>query len=152
MAMNEPLWVQTDWVRLYAGIHDEVVAGLSQLMGSAAPEAAGVQTTHGPIASAVSAALSDVLGARQGTIQTATNAGSTISELLQKAAEAYERGDQQSAATLQAAAEALQHSDGANAPGGSGAAAPGDSATSGTAPDLPQVQRAGPAQTRPASD
>ena len=106
--MSEPLYVHPDDVRSYAQIHDEVVAGLSQLIGAAAPEAAGVQTSHGAIASAVSAALSGVLGTREGTLQATGTSGSTISELLQKAAQMYEHGDQKGAATLRAAAEALE--------------------------------------------
>lgn len=105
--MSDPLFVQPDGVRSYAQIHDGVVAGLSQLMGAAAPEAAGVQTSHGAIASAVSTAFSSVLGDRQGTMQATSTSGSTISELLKKAAEMYEHGDQKGAATLTAAAEAL---------------------------------------------
>ncbi len=104
--MSEPLYVHPDGVRSYAQIHDEVVAALSQLIGAAAPEAAGVQTSHGAIASAVSAALSGVLGTREGTLQATGTSGSTISELLQKAAQMYEHGDQKGAATLRAAAEA----------------------------------------------
>jgi hypothetical protein len=123
--VSDPLYVQPDGVRTYSQIHDEVVAGLTQLMGAAAPEAAGVQTSHGAIASAVSTALSAVLGSRQGTIQTTSTSGSTISELLQKAAQMYERGDQKGAATLRAAAEAL---DGANASAASPTAAGGSAA------------------------
>ena len=106
--MSDPLYVHPDGVRSYAQIHDEVVAALSQLIGAAAPEAAGVQTSHGAIASAVSAALSGVLGTREGTLQATGTSGSTISELLQKAAQMYEHGDQKGAATLRAAAEALR--------------------------------------------
>jgi hypothetical protein len=73
--VSDPLYVQPDGVRSYSQIHDEVVAGLSQLMGAAAPEATGVQASHGAIASAVSTALSSVLGSRQGTMQsTSTSA------------------------------------------------------------------------------
>jgi ESX secretion-associated protein EspJ len=122
--MNDPLYVQPDGVRSYAQIHDEVVAGLSQVTGTAAPEAAGVQTSHGAIASAVSSALSGVLGSRQGTLQATGTSGRTISELLQKAAQLYEHGDQKGAATLRAAAEALEGSRGAGAPGSSGTSAP----------------------------
>jgi hypothetical protein len=104
---GDPLYVQPDGVRSYAQIHDEVVAGLSQLMGAAAPEAAGVQSSHGAIASAVSTALSTVLGSRQDTMLTTSTSGSTISELLQKAAQMYEQGDQKGAATLSAAAQSL---------------------------------------------
>jgi hypothetical protein len=116
--MSDPLYVQPDGVRSYAQIHDEVVAGLSQLMGAAAPEAAGVQTSHGAIASAVSTALTSVLGSRQGTLQATGSSGSTISELLQKAAQMYEHGDQKGAATLRAAAEGLEGSQGAGDGGG----------------------------------
>jgi hypothetical protein len=54
--MTDPLYVQPDGVRSYAQIHDEVDAALSQVMGTAAPQAQGVETAHGPIASS-SAAL-----------------------------------------------------------------------------------------------
>ena len=47
---GDQLYVQTDGVLSYSQIHDQVAAGLSQLTGAAAPEAAGVQTTHGTIA------------------------------------------------------------------------------------------------------
>lgn len=118
--MTDPLYVQPDGMRSYAQIHDEVVAGLSQLMGAAAPEAAGVQSSHGAIASAVSTALSGVLGSRQGTLGATGSSGSTISELLHRAAQMYEHGDEKGAATLRAAAEALEVSQGASTPGPSG--------------------------------
>jgi hypothetical protein len=104
---HDPLYVQTDGVRSYAQAHDEVAAGLSPLTGSAAPEAAGVQSSHGTIAAAVGTALADVLGVRNGTLQTTATSGSTISELLHKAAQMYDEGDQKGAATLRAAAEKL---------------------------------------------
>jgi Excreted virulence factor EspC, type VII ESX diderm len=113
--MSDPLYVQPDAMRSYAQIHDEVVAGLSELTGT---EAAGVQTSHGAIASAVSTALGGVLGSRQGTLQATGSSGSTISQLLQKAAQMYEQGDQKGAATLRAAAEGLEGSQGP--PGSSG--------------------------------
>jgi hypothetical protein len=154
--VNDPLYVQPDGVRSYARIHDEVVAALSQLMGAAAPEAAGVQTSHGTIASAVSSALSSVLGFRQGTMQTTSTSGATISELLQKAAQMYEQGDQEAADKLTAAAEALQGSQAARAPGtpvaGSTGAASGAGAASSAGGELPRTERAEPAQTRPQSD
>ena len=110
-------------MRSFAQVHDEVVAALSQVMGSAAPEALGVETTHGPIASAVSGALGQVLGSRQGTLQATSTSGRTISELLQRAAQMYEQGDQRGAETLRAAAEALQNADGADAADGAASAA-----------------------------
>ena len=106
--MTDPLYVQPASVRSYAQIHDEVVAVLAQVTGTAAPEAPGVQTTHGPIASAVSGALSTVLDSRHGTLQATATSAQTISQLLRKAAQMYERGDQNGAASLQAAAEAMQ--------------------------------------------
>ncbi len=136
---GDALYAHTDGVRSYSQIHDEVVAGLSQLMGAAAPEAAGVQTSHGAIASAVSTALSTVLGSRQGTMQTTATSGSAISELLQKAAQMYDQGDQKGAATLKAAAEALE---GADAPGGTGAPG-GPAAAGGTATSTPAAGAAG---------
>jgi hypothetical protein len=150
--MSDPLYVQPDGLRSYAQIHDEVVTGLSQLTG-AAPEAAGVQTSHGAIASAVSSALSGVLGSRHGTLQATGSSGSTISKLLQKAAQMYERGDQKGAATLRAAAEALEGSNTgeSGAAGDDNGAGPGI-ADAGRAPDLPRAERAEPAQTRPQSD
>src|SRR4029077_1737563 len=92
--MTDPLYVQPDGVRSYAQIHDGVVGALSQLLGTAAPEALGVESTHGPIASAVSGALSQVLDRRHGTLQATSTSAQTISELLQKAAQMYEHGDQ----------------------------------------------------------
>ena len=121
--MTGNLYVQPDGMRSYAQIHDEVVAGLSQLMSPAAPEAAGVQTSHGAIASAVSTALSGVLGSRQGTLAATGSSGSTISELLRKAAQMYEQGDQKGAATLRAAAQALEGSQGAGGASGTGGGA-----------------------------
>lgn len=159
---GDALYVQTDGVRSYAQIHDEIAAGLSQLLGTAAPEAAGVQTTHGAIAAQVSAALAGALGVRQGTLQTTANSGNTISDLLEKAAQRYEQGDQKGAETLRAAAEAM--ASGANTPGGSAApqapgspdqpdgAAPGDAAGTGRPPELLPVEGAERAQTAPSSD
>jgi len=127
--MTDPLYVQPDGVRSYAQIHDEVVAALSQVMGTAVPEVLGVETTHGPIASAVSGALSQVLGSRQGTLQATSTSAQTISELLQKAAQIYEQGDQKGAETLKAAAKAMQS---ANAAGRASGAA-GTAGVPGTA-------------------
>ena len=136
--MNEPLYVQPDDLRTYSRVHDEVVSGLSQIMGSAAPEALGVETSHGPIASAVSSALSHVLDSRGGTLQATSTSGETISALLHKAAQLYEQGDRDGGDTLTRAAEALQANEargsgdaggalgaGAGGTGAGGAAGPG---------------------------
>ena len=119
--MTGNLFVQTDGLRTFSQTHADIASGLSQLTSAAAPAVAGVETSHGPIASAVSAALGELLGARQGTIQTTAASGNTISELLQKAAQAYEQGDQKGAETLRAAVEAMDDANSANAPGGSSA-------------------------------
>jgi hypothetical protein len=118
-------------VRSYAQIHDAVMAGLSQLMGASAPEAAGVQSSHGVIASPVSSALGQVLTGRQGTLQATSSSAQTISELLAKAAQMYEHGDQKGAARLRAAAQALQGSQGAAAAAGASAGAAGASGAGG---------------------
>ena len=99
------LSVQTDGVRSYAALHDRVATGLSELSGADAPD---VQSSHGPIASAVSTALSAALGTRHGSMQTTANSGTTIAELLRRAAREYEEGDTHEAERLRAAAEALQ--------------------------------------------
>ncbi|WP_194624263.1 ESX-1 secretion-associated protein, partial [Mycolicibacterium phlei] len=118
VAMNQ-MYVQTDGVRTFAQIHDQVASELSQVIGGGAAEATGVTTSHGPIASAVSDALSSVLGARHGTMRTTANSSSTIAELLAKAAAMYEGGDQQGADRLRKAAEALQDAETAQAGGSS---------------------------------
>lgn len=48
--MNEPLYVRPGDLRTFSQAHDEVVTTLSQIIGSAAPEALGVENSHGPIA------------------------------------------------------------------------------------------------------
>lgn len=139
--MTDPLYVQPDGVRSYAQIHDEVRAALSEVMGTAAPEVLGVETTHGPIASPVSGALSQVLDSRHGTLQATSTSAQTISELLQKAARMYEQGDQKGAATLKAAAEAMQNADAAGG-GASGAGAAG-AASAGAARGADMVGQMG---------
>ncbi|KAA0080737.1 ESX-1 secretion-associated protein [Mycolicibacterium sp. P9-64] len=129
--MNEPLSVQPDGLRTFSQVHDEVVSALSQIMGAAAPGATGVETSHGPIASAVSSALGQVLGSRGGTLQATSKSGETISALLQKAAQLYQQGDQQGADTLKKAAEALQANEAGGGGAGSGTAGSGASGAAG---------------------
>lgn len=100
------LFARTDRLRGWAGLHDRIATDLSQLSGGA-PEAAGVQASHGSIAAGVGAALSSALDARLGTVQGAADQGSTISELLRKADQLYEQGDREGAETLRTAAEEL---------------------------------------------
>ncbi|OBB56382.1 ESX-1 secretion-associated protein [Mycolicibacterium monacense] len=106
-----PLFVQTDGLRQFSQTHAEIAAGVSQLVGGA-PTVAGVEASHGQIAFAVQNALTGLLGARQGTLQTTARSGDKIAELLQKAAAAYDKGDERSAGKLKAAIE------GAGGPGG----------------------------------
>lgn len=126
------LFVQTDGVRSYAQTHDRIAAGLSQLIGGGATEAAGVHNSHGTIAAAVGTALSNALEARLGTMQTTARSGATISELLRKAAQMYEQGDRQGAEKLRAAAEVLQgQRDGQDAGAPSAAGALGGASVAG---------------------
>lgn len=115
--MTDPLHVQTDGVLNYSQLHSDVAAGLSGLAGV---DGSSVETSHGLIASAVNTALSGVLAGRQSTLGVTSTAASTISELLQKAAQAYAAGDQQGAERLKAAADVLEGKDAPGRGGGSG--------------------------------
>ena len=66
--------------------------------------------TDGPIAAAASTALIDALHARQGTFQTTANGGKTLAELLLKAAQAHDQGDQQASGNL-GSTDALERRD-----------------------------------------
>lgn len=126
--MTDPLHVQTDGVLNYSQLHSDVAAALSGLAGV---DGSGVETSHGVIATAVNTALSGVLTGRQNTLGVTSTAASTISELLQKAAQAYAAGDQQGAERLKAAADVLE---GKDAPGrGAGSAVGGAPASGGGA-------------------
>lgn len=103
--MGAPVNVDTGDIRSYAHTH----AAAATALGAMTATDSGVQSTYGPIASPVSAALAEVLGVRQSTIAATSRAGSTLAELLQRAARAYESGDEQGGAALQAAAEALEN-------------------------------------------
>jgi hypothetical protein len=100
---GDQLRVQTEGVRSYAQIHDDVAAGLSQLTG--APDIAGVQNSHGAIAATVSSALAGVLGARNSSLAGVAASGNSISELLRKTAQAYDRGDEEGAERSRGAVE-----------------------------------------------
>lgn len=103
---QDNLFMQTDGLRSFAQSHADVVSGLTGLLSTAA-EASGVQTTHGPIASAVHTALSSALGARQGSMQNVVTIGRNLAESLQTAAHAYEQVDQRFGDKARAAAEAI---------------------------------------------
>ncbi|KUI06752.1 hypothetical protein AU191_24445 [Mycolicibacterium acapulense] len=100
------LFAQTNGLRPSASIHDRVATDLSHVLAGV-PEATGVQTSHGQIAAGVGAALSSALDARLGTVHATADAGATISDLLQRAAQMYEQGDHEGAEKLRAAADAL---------------------------------------------
>ncbi|KUH93534.1 hypothetical protein AU189_14720 [Mycolicibacterium acapulense] len=100
------LFAQTNGLRSSASIHDRVATDLSHVLAGV-PEATGVQTSHGQIAAGVGTALSSALDARLGTVHATADAGATISDLLQKAAQMYEQGDHEGAEKLRAAADAL---------------------------------------------
>src|ERR1700742_322315 len=108
--MTDPLYVQPDGVRSYAQIHGEVVGALCQLLGS-----------------------------RHGALQATSTSAQTISELLQKAAQMYEHGDQKGAATLRAAAEAMQDANAAGSAGAAGAAGAGSAGAGGGAEMVGQM-------------
>jgi hypothetical protein len=99
-----PLFVQTEGLRQFSKTHAEIAAGVSQLV-SRAPAVSGVETSHGQIAFAVQNALTGLLGARQGTLETTARSGDKLAELLGKAATAYDKGDERSAGKLKSTIE-----------------------------------------------
>ncbi|MCV7259903.1 type VII secretion target [Mycobacterium shimoidei] len=111
---QDNLFTQTDGLRSFAQSHADVVSGLTGLLNTAA-EASGVQTTHGPIASAVHTALSSALSARQGSMQNVVNIGRNLTESLQAAAHTYEQVDQRYGDQARAAGEAIDEARGAQA-------------------------------------
>jgi hypothetical protein len=163
---GDRLYVQPEGVRSYSQTHSTVVAALSELMGASAPEPVGIESTHGPIASAVSSALSQVLASRHGTLQATSTSAQTISELLQKAAQMYEQGDQKTAETLRAAAGAIHDANASGSPAGSSGAGAGEggraehhdqaaadeNAKAGRAPGHRQPEQPPHARSRPQSD
>ncbi|KUI30755.1 ESX-1 secretion-associated protein [Mycobacterium sp. GA-2829] len=100
-----PLSVRTDGLRQFSQTHTEIASSIAGLLGGGA-NISGVEATHGQIAFSVQNALSNLLGSRQGALQTTARSGDKIAELLRKAAAAYDKGDEQSAAKLRAAIEA----------------------------------------------
>jgi hypothetical protein len=130
---TDPLHVQADSLRSFSQTHADVAAGLAGLVGE---DGSGVETTHGPIASAVSTALSGVLDGRQNSLSGTSTTARTIADLLRQAAEAYARGDEQDAQRFTAAAEALQ---GKDSPGRGAAASSSGSPGADVAGQLGQV-------------
>jgi uncharacterized phage infection (PIP) family protein YhgE len=111
-----------------ADIHSQVADGLSQLAGAGAPQAADVSRSFGNIAFAVNNALDGVTQSRASAFQTTKGASETIKELLGRADQMYAQGDQEGAAKLRAAAEALDGSGGTGGAGSAGGAAGGTGA------------------------
>lgn len=122
---TDPLQVQTDEVLSFSQRHADVAAGLS---GLADGDGIGVETSHGPIAAAVSTALSGALTGRRDMFEVTATRASTISDLLNKAADAYARGDQQDAERFTRAAEVLE---GGEPPAPGGTATPAGSGPAG---------------------
>jgi hypothetical protein len=113
-AVIEPLYVHTGGVKSLSDIHDEVAGAMSQLRGST-PDAVSLETAYGTISSAFTSAIGRALPSRDTSLRATQTSSQTIRELLQRAAEMFERGDQQSADELRAAADALAGSSGADA-------------------------------------
>ena len=126
--MNEPLYVHTTGVSSLSDIHGRVAGAMSGQTGSA-PDASSLAAAYGSISSAFMSAMGHALPSRDESFQATQTSSQTIGELLQKAAQMYEHGDQQNADELKAAAEALAGFDGvglAGSPTGANAAgAPG---------------------------
>lgn len=117
--MSGNLFVRSEGLQAFSQSHATVAQALPQSATDVSP--GGVGDSHGPIAAAANTALNSALSARDGTVRSTTGSAGTIAELLQKAADAYERGDIGSAEELRAAADALAGEAGAGA--GAGAAA-----------------------------
>lgn len=130
---TDPFDVQTDGVLHFSQAHSDVAAGLSGL-GDA--DGNGVETSHGPIASAVSTALAGVLNGRQDSFGVTSATASTISDLLQKAAQAYARGDEDGAERFKAAADVLEGKDSPGRGGSSAAAGPAGAGSGGAGADM----------------
>lgn len=104
--MGEPLSIDTDGVRSLGDIHDRVSTGLGSLAADT-PGSAGVATSHGTIADAVSTALAAALGSRSESLTVTGHNAQALSELLHQAALAYERGDQRGAAAIASHADSI---------------------------------------------
>src|SRR5689334_12521379 len=98
--MTDPFFVQPDGVLDKSTLHSRVGSGLSDMTDTHGND---VQRSHGAIASSVDSALHSALAARTATVGTASTSASTISDLLQKAANAYAAGDEEGASRLRAA-------------------------------------------------
>ncbi|GLP79951.1 type VII secretion target [Mycobacterium antarcticum] len=116
-----------------ADIHSQVANGLSELTGAGAPQTSGVAESFGNIAFAVNTALDGVTQSRAGTFQATRGSSDTIAELLTKAHQMYQQGDQQGAEKLRAAAEALEGTPGAGGAGGTAGGADTGTAAGGGA-------------------
>ncbi|MGV0835969.1 type VII secretion target [Mycolicibacterium thermoresistibile] len=127
--MSGNLFVQSEGLQTFSQSHAGIAQSLPQLAADVAP--GGVEGSHGPIAMAANTALSAALGSRGGAVQATTSSAGTISELLQQAARAYERGDLRSAEELRAAADAMADEAGVGGGAGAGGAGAGTGAGPG---------------------
>ncbi|MDX1892620.1 type VII secretion target [Mycolicibacterium sp. 050158] len=112
-------------------IHSQVADGLSELTAVDGVRTADVAKSFGNIAFAVNSALDGVTQSRAGTLSATKDSSDTIAELLNRAHQMYEHGDQQGAEKLRAAAEAMAGAPG-GAPGSTGATTATSAGTSAT--------------------
>ena len=92
-------FVQTDGWRDFSQTHADIEASIRDAIAAIA-NGTGVPFTD----------LIDALHARQGTFQTTANGGKTLAELLLKAAQAHDQGDQQASGNL-GSTDALERRD-----------------------------------------
>jgi hypothetical protein len=104
-----------------SNIHAEVAQGLKQLASDGGPHAADIAQSFGTVASGLNSALDGASQSRLSAFQVTQTAGSTISDLLNKAHQMYMQGDEQGGDKLKAAAEAMEASGGGSG-GGAGSA------------------------------
>lgn len=129
--MSGSLSVQLGSLRTYSQQHGDVADAVSQVSANT-PDVSAVSTTYGNIASGVSTALGDLLGARGGALTSTASKAQQLAEGLLKSAGLYEQGDQQGAEAIKAAA------------GSTGTPSSANSASSGAGQMLSQLsQQAG---------
>lgn len=110
----DPFHVDLDGVLEKSRLHAGIAAALDQSMGTAT--AAGVDDVHGSIGAGATGAFREVLDARREALKAASNTSAELSDRLGRAVFAYARGDESGAASVRAAAAALE--DGASGSSG----------------------------------
>jgi hypothetical protein len=132
----EPFHVDLDGVLELSRLHSDAATALNGAMGSAKANATGVDAAHGSIGTRVTGAFGEVLDARQGALKAASNTCNQLSDRLGMAVRAYAHGDERGAASVRAAAEAM---DGGAARGSSGTPTASGSSGTSIATDSPSV-------------